>query len=81
MSADPTRLTCEEAFARLDEIVERLEGASVEETKELLRHGRAIEKSLRGYLEDTERELKDIEAGENLPQYEIGSGGSAESLF
>lgn len=80
MNAEPTVLTCEEAFSRLDEIVEKLESASVEETKELLRHGRAIEKSLRSYLEDTERELKDIEAGENLPQYQIGSA-APEALF
>jgi exonuclease VII small subunit len=70
-SETPTQMTCEQAFERLDEIVAELDGASVERTKELLRHGKAIEKTLRSYLEDTERELKDIEAGESLPPYQI----------
>ncbi len=53
----------EEAFSRLDEIIEKLEGGelSMEESFALYGEGLSLVKSCRGSIDETEKKLKILE--------------------
>ena len=74
-------ITFEQGYEQLKTIVDRLaqEDVPVQEMFDLFRRGKGLEKSLRGYLEEHEGELEEIEAGEGLPEFKVvaPSGGDA----
>ena len=59
---------------------------TVQETIALLREGRGLERALRAYLADAEAQLKEIEAGRDIPAYVVDAlrrppgGGDAARL-
>ena len=72
-TAAPENITFEGGYEELKSIVARLgsEDVSVHEMFEGFRRGKGLEKSLRGYLQEREGELTEIEQGHNLPQFNI----------
>jgi exodeoxyribonuclease VII small subunit len=72
-SAAPENITFEGGYEELKGIVARLgsDDVSVHEMFEGFRRGKGLEKSLRGYLQEREGELTEIEQGHNLPQFNI----------
>lgn len=86
-----TDITFEEGYEELKRIVERLEreeSIPVHEMVELYAKGKALDIELRRYLDEQEARIRQIESGEELPEYrvvapssgrpaEAGAGGSA----
>lgn len=70
---EPTPIAFEAGLERLEAIAARLDRAdvTVQETIALLREGRGLERALRAYLERAEAELREIEAGRNVPAYVV----------
>lgn len=88
MSTDDARerITFEDGYAELKAITDRLaqEDVSVHEMFEGFRRGKGLERSLRAYLTEREGELTEIEAGRNLPEFDIvapsAGGGRLEDV-
>ena len=72
-AAEATPIAFEAGLERLEAIAARLDRAdvTVQETIALLREGRGLERALRAYLERAEAELREIEAGRNVPAYVV----------
>lgn len=66
MTQEQTPITFENGLKRLEQIAGEIESEAVplERTLDLVREGRGIERALREYLEQCERELTDITAGD-----------------
>jgi exodeoxyribonuclease VII small subunit len=78
--ASAEKLTFEQGYEELKRIVARLDESdvTVHEMFESFRRGKGLETALRNYLETREGELKEIEEGKNLPDFEIvASSGAA----
>jgi exodeoxyribonuclease VII small subunit len=75
------QITFEQGYEELKGIVSRLDDPElpVHEMFEGFRRGKGLEKALRGYLQEREGELAELEEGNNLPEFEIASssGGPA----
>jgi exodeoxyribonuclease VII small subunit len=71
--AEAQAISFESGLERLEAIAARLDRAdvTVQETIALLREGRGLERALRAYLEDAEAQLKEIEAGRDIPAYVV----------
>ena len=69
----PQPISFEAGLGRLEEIAARLDRAdvTVQDTIALLREGRGLERALRAYLEQAEAQLREIEAGRDLPEYVV----------
>lgn len=72
-SAKPQAISFEAGLERLEAIAARLDRAdvTVQETIALLREGRGLERALQAYLEDAEAQLREIEAGRDIPAYVV----------
>jgi exodeoxyribonuclease VII small subunit len=72
-TAATENVTFEGGYEELKGIVARLgsDDVSVHEMFESFRRGKGLEKALRGYLQEREGELTEIEQGHNLPQFNI----------
>ncbi len=72
-AAEPQEISFEAGLERLEAIAARLDRAdvTVQETIALLREGRGLERALRAYLQDAEAQLKEIEAGRDIPAYVV----------
>jgi exodeoxyribonuclease VII small subunit len=72
-AAEPQAISFERGLERLEAIAARLDRAdvTVQETIALLREGRGLERALRAYLQDAEAQLKEIEAGRDIPAYVV----------
>jgi len=72
-SDGPIRLSFAEAYDQLREITERIDSPDVpvDELLELLRRGKGLETALRARLDEVEQQITAIEAGENIPHFEI----------
>jgi exodeoxyribonuclease VII small subunit len=72
-AAEPQAISFEVGLERLEAIAARLDRAdvTVQETIALLREGRGLERALRAYLQDAEAQLKEIEAGRDIPAYVV----------
>jgi exodeoxyribonuclease VII small subunit len=72
-AAEPEPVSFEGGLHRLEEIAARLDRAdvTVQETIALLREGRGLERALRAYLEQAEAQLREIEAGRDIPAYVV----------
>ena len=72
-TAEPERLTYEEAQAEVRRIVARLDedDVPVSEICELTARGKALVAVQRSYLAEQQARIEEIEAGENLPPFEI----------
>jgi exonuclease VII small subunit len=67
-----TQITFEAGYTRLLEITKRLdENPGVQETCDLFREGKSLERALREHLAARQNELKEIEQGRGLTSYEI----------
>jgi exodeoxyribonuclease VII small subunit len=71
--SEPERISFEAGLERLEAIAARLGEAelTVDETIRLLREGKGLEQALRGYLEQAEQELREIEEGRGLTPFAI----------
>jgi exodeoxyribonuclease VII small subunit len=69
----PEDITFEAGYEELKTIVGRLDAddVSVHEMFEGFRRGKGLERSLRAYLTEREGELREIEEGRNLPEFNI----------
>jgi exodeoxyribonuclease VII small subunit len=76
---DPEQITFEQGYEELKGIVARLDDPElpIHEMFEGFRRGKGLEKTLRAYLQEREGELAELEAGNNLAEFEIvaSSGG------
>ena len=72
-AAEPQAISFEAGLERLEAIAARLDRAdvTVQETIALLREGRGLERALRAYLADAEAQLREIEAGRDIPAYVV----------
>jgi len=72
-AAEPQAISFEAGLERLEAIAARLDRAdvTVQETIALLREGRGLERALRAYLQEAEAQLKEIEAGRDIPTYVV----------
>lgn len=68
-----SEVTYEDGLRRLEAIIGRLEDedVSVGEMMNLLREGKGLEQALRTYLDQCQGELAEIEAGRNLPEFQV----------
>lgn len=66
-------ITFEQGYEELKRIVARLDDPElpIHEMFEGFRRGKGLEKTLRAYLQEREGELAELEAGENLAEFEI----------
>jgi len=73
------QITFEQGYEELKGIVARLDDPElpIHEMFEGFRRGKGLEKTLRAYLQEREGELAELEAGNNLAEFEIvaSSGG------
>jgi exodeoxyribonuclease VII small subunit len=67
------RVTFEQGYEELKGIVARLDDPElpIHEMFEGFRRGKGLEKALRAYLQEREGELAELEAGNNLVEFEI----------
>jgi exodeoxyribonuclease VII small subunit len=76
----PEQITFEQGYEELKGIVARLDDPElpIHEMFEGFRRGKGLEKTLRAYLQEREGELAELEAGDNLAEFEIvaSSAGS-----
>jgi len=77
--ASAEKVTFEQGYEELKRIVARLDESdvTVHEMFESFRRGKGLETALRNYLETREGELKEIEEGKNLPDFEIVASSAA----
>lgn len=79
--ASPEEITFEQGYEELKSIVARLDDPElpIHEMFEGFRRGKGLERTLRAYLQEREGELAELEAGNNLAEFEIvaSSAGSA----
>ncbi len=75
------QITFEQGYEELKGIVSRLDDPElpVHEMFEGFRRGKGLEKALRGYLQEREGELAELEEGNNLPEFEIASPSSGRA--
>jgi exodeoxyribonuclease VII small subunit len=77
------QITFEQGYEELKDIVARLDHPElpVHEMFEGFRRGKGLEKALRAYLQEREGELAELEAGNDLPEFEIAapSAGHGEA--
>lgn len=78
--SEATRVTFEQGYDRLQAITSELESASVEKMVELIEEGQGLLLALREYLDRTHGRLDEIERGENLPRYLIGSIAAGDQV-
>lgn len=66
-------ITFEQGYEELKRIVARLDDPElpIHEMFEGFRRGKGLEKALRAYLQEREGELAELEAGENLAEFQI----------
>jgi exodeoxyribonuclease VII small subunit len=66
-------ITFEQGYEELKRIVARLDDPElpIHEMFEGFRRGKGLEKTLRAYLQEREGELAELEAGDNLAEFEI----------
>ena len=66
-------ITFEQGYEELKRIVARLDDPElpIHEMFEGFRRGKGLEKALRAYLQEREGELAELEAGDNLAEFEI----------
>ncbi|HEY8303545.1 MAG TPA: exodeoxyribonuclease VII small subunit [Solirubrobacteraceae bacterium] len=66
-------ITFEQGYEELKRIVARLDDPElpIHEMFEGFRRGKGLEKTLRAYLQEHEGEIAELEAGENLAEFEI----------
>jgi exodeoxyribonuclease VII small subunit len=66
-------ITFEQGYEELKRIVARLDDPElpIHEMFEGFRRGKGLEKALRAYLEEREGELAELEAGDNLAEFQI----------
>ncbi len=66
-------VTFERGYEELKRIVARLDDPElpIHEMFEGFRRGKGLEKALRAYLQEREGELAELEAGENLAEFQI----------
>ena len=76
---DPTKLDFETGYERLKGIGEKLEDPNVPVAQmcDLYAEGRGLGQALLGFLEEKETELEEIDAGKNLPAFEITATAAA----
>ncbi len=70
---NPEQITFEQGYEELKGIVARLDDPElpIHEMFEGFRRGKGLEKTLRAYLQEREGELAELEAGNNLAEFEI----------
>jgi len=75
-----TAITFEEGYDELKQIVARLdeEEITVHEMCEQFARGKGLEKALRGYLDEKQGQLQEIEEGRRVPEFRVvaPSGGA-----
>jgi exodeoxyribonuclease VII small subunit len=73
--SDAERITFEQGYDELKMIVSRLDDQDlpVHEMFEGFRRGKGLERALRVYLQEREGELRELEEGKNLPEFEISA--------
>lgn len=66
-------ITFEQGYEELKRIVARLDEPElpIHEMFEGFRRGKGLEKALRAYLQEREGELAELEAGDNLAEFQI----------
>jgi exodeoxyribonuclease VII small subunit len=66
-------VTFEQGYEELKRIVARLDDPElpIHEMFEGFRRGKGLEKALRAYLQEREGELAELEAGDNLAEFQI----------
>ena len=66
-------ITFEQGYEELKRIVARLDDPElpIHEMFEGFRRGKGLEKALRAYLQEREGELAELEAGDNLAEFQI----------
>jgi exodeoxyribonuclease VII small subunit len=76
------QITFEQGYEELKGIVSRLDDPElpVHEMFEGFRRGKGLEKALRGYLQEREGELAELEEGNNLPEFEIASPSNGSPI-
>lgn len=69
----PEPITFEQGYEELKAIVARLDDPDlpIHEMFEGFRRGKGLEQALRGYLQEREGELAELEAGNDLVEFEI----------
>lgn len=79
--ASSEEISFEDGYEELKRITSRLseDDVPIDEMFQLLRRGKGLEKSLRAYLETQEGQLKEIEAGKSLTEFEIVARSSADN--
>ena len=72
-TGSPERITFEQGYEELKAIVARLDDPElpIHEMFEGFRRGKGLEQALRAYLQEREGELAELEAGEDLTEFEI----------
>lgn len=70
---DPTDISFEEGMARLDSIVRQIEGGEVPiaQSIELVAEGKALERSLREYLDHCQAELARAETEDGPARFRV----------
>ena len=70
---EPTDISFETGYKRLEEIAERVnsETVSVDEMCDLFAEGRGLDKALTAYLEEQKGRIERIERGEDVPEFRI----------
>ena len=73
MTAGPTDITFEEGMTRLDAIVRQIEGGEVPiaQSIELVAEGKALERSLREYLDRCQEELSRVETDDGAARFRV----------
>ena len=68
-------ITFEQGYEELKRIVARLDDPElpIHEMFEGFRRGKGLEKALRAYLQEREGELAELEAGDNLAEFQIAA--------
>jgi exodeoxyribonuclease VII small subunit len=71
--AEPTDITFEAGYKRLEEIAERVnsESVSVDEMCDLFAEGKGLDKALTAYLEEQKGRIERIERGEEIQAFRI----------
>lgn len=73
MGSKPEPITFEQGYEELKAIVARLDDPElpIHEMFEGFRRGKGLEQALRAYLQEREGELAELEAGNDLVEFEI----------
>lgn len=76
--SDPTSVTFEDGYRRLQEIAERLGGdeVPVHEMCDLFAEGKGLEQALGGYLDEQKARIEEIERGSGIQAFRIVAPGA-----